>query len=220
METSNLGTGFKVTVKILGLCASPRRGATEAVLRKALEAAKGFGCAIETEYVSLSNKRIASCCDCRFCIENQMWCQVKDDMQEIFDLIIDADALLVASPVYVMSATPHLYALCSRMRPAIHVYPELFREKFISVIAVGGKRNGGQEITISNIHNLFMARGMNVVSNESGYYAGAHIWSKDGDAEAVLQDLSGIDSAEKLVRKLTEITYVHKLGRMASTLLA
>ena len=65
-----------------------------------------------------------------------------------------------------------------------------------------------------------MARGMNVVSNESGYYAGAHIWSKDGDAEAVLQDLSGIDSAEKLVRKLTEITYVHKLGRMASTLLA
>ena len=203
-------------VSILGLCASPNKGASETALKKALAAARDFSHKIETHYVSLRNKKINPCSDCRFCIKNQTWCCVKDDMQEVFDQIIEADALIVASPVYVMSATPHLYSLCTRMRPAMHVYPNLFREKFISAIAVGGERNGGQEITIANIHNLFMTRGMNVVSNESGYYAGAHIWSKDDGVDGALQDVTGIESVEKLARKIAEITYTYKLGGLVN----
>lgn len=200
-------------IKILGLCASPRKGTTELTLKKSLEAIKAFDQTIETQYISLRNKRIRPCVDCRLCIKNQTWCHIKDDMQEIFDMIIEADALIVASPVYVMSATPYLYALCSRMRPAMHVYPDLFREKFISAIAVGGKRNGGQEITIANIHNLFMTRGMNVVSNECGYYAGAHIWSNDESSVNEFEDVEGIESAKKLARKIADITLTYKLGR-------
>lgn len=201
-----------LSIKLVGICASPKKGATIAVLDKALEAAASYDERIQTSRISLRGKKILACNDCKYCIRNQTWCCLKDDMQPLFDEIIEADALLVASPVYVMSATPQLHAFASRMRPAMHVYPNIFRNKFVAAIAVGGTRNGGQEMTIADIHNLFMTRAMNVVSNETGGYTGAKVWSKDQGADGAYADIDGLESAEKLARKLAETSLIYKMG--------
>lgn len=202
-------------IRIVGLSASPQRGASEAILEKALVAARAVDDRIETIPLTMRGKKILPCNDCKYCKRNKTWCIIKDDMQPIFNELLRADALLVVSPVYVMSATPQLHAFCSRMRPAMHVFPGVFRNKFVAAAAVGGTRNGGQEITISDVNNLFMTRSMNVVSNETGYYAGAKIWSKDSGAEGALSDEDGISSAEKLGAKLAEVALTYRLGLLA-----
>ncbi len=58
------------------------------------------------------------------------WCVIKDDMQELLEKFVEADAYVVASPVYVYTVTPQLLAFFSRMRPLFHVYPEKLRNKF------------------------------------------------------------------------------------------
>ena len=202
-------------IKIVGLCASPRKSASEYVTEQALAAARSFDPAIETELVTLRGKKIAPCIDCGYCKREKTFCCIKDDMQEVFEKIINADGLLVVSPVYVMAATPQLHAVASRMRPAMHCYPGMLRNKFVSAVGVGGTRNGGQEITVTDIINLFGTRGMNVVTNESGGYTGGKVWSQDGGAEGAAKDEIGMKTATDVARKLAEVCLIYDLGKQA-----
>ncbi|MBU5435270.1 flavodoxin family protein [Pseudoflavonifractor sp. MSJ-37] len=203
-------------IKIVGLCGSPLKGSTEYVLEQALAAAKAFAPdEIETELISVHGKKISPCVGCGYCKKNKTWCCIKDDMQEIFDKIAHADGLLVASPVYVMTATPQIHAIASRMRPAMHCYPGMLRNKFFAAIAVGGTRNGGQEVTIDDICHLFATRSMNMVSNEVGGYTGAKVWTADGGPEAAAADTIGMKTALDLGGKLAEVCLTYDLGKKA-----
>lgn len=201
-------------VKILGVCGSPRSGATEKMLQEALnsfDAAPG----IQTEWITLRGKKIAPCNNCNYCKREKTWCVIQDDMQVLLEKFIEADAYVIASPVYVYTVTPQLLAFFSRMRPLFHVFPEKLRNKFGVAMATGGKRNGGQEMTVNTIVNLLLARGINVVSNEVGGYAGAMLWSKDQGAAGAVDDQTALESAVKLVRKLAEVALIVDAGRKA-----
>ena len=202
-------------VKILGLSCSPRKGATERVTERALAAIQEAFPEVETELYSLRGKKIAACNGCGYCKREKTFCCIKDDMADLFEKIINADGLFVASPVYVMSATPQLHAVASRMRPAMHCYPGMLRNKFFAAAAVGGTRNGGQEITVTDIINLFGTRAMNVVTNESGGYTGGKVWTRDGGAEAADADEIGMKTVEDLARKLAEVCCIYDLGKQA-----
>ena len=201
--------------KIIGLCCSPRKAATEYVTEEALKAAAAFDPRIEVEMVTLRGKKIEPCNACGYCRENKSWCCKKDDMQEVLEKIIDASGVLVVSPVYVMSATPQLHAFASRMRPVMHCYPGLLRNKFFSAIAVGGTRNGGQESTVTDIINLFGTRTMNVVTNETGGYTGGKVWSQDRGPEGAAEDEIGMATARNLAAKLAEVCLTYDLGKAA-----
>jgi len=201
-------------VKILGVCGSPRSGATEKMLREALSSI-GNVSGVETEWITMRGKKIAPCNNCNYCKREKNWCVIKDDMQEILEKFVEADAYVVASPVYVYTVTPQLLAFFSRMRPLFHVYPEKLRNKFGVAMATGGMRNGGQEMTINTIINLLLAKGINVVSNEIGGYAGAMLWSKDKEALGAMEDDKAIESASKLVNKLAEVALIYDAGRKA-----
>lgn len=202
-------------VKIVGLCASPRKGATEYVLEQSLAAIKEAFPEVEIELVSVRGKQIAPCNGCGYCKREKTWCCIKDDMQELFEKLIEADGILVASPVYVMAATPQLHAVCSRMRPAMHCYPGMLRNKFAAAIAVGGTRNGGQELTVTDIINLFGTRAINIVTNESGGYTGGKVWSEDKGAEGAAADTIGMKTATDLARKLAEVCVIYSKGKEA-----
>ena len=85
-------------MKVLGVSFSFRKsGNSETLLREAL---KGAGeCAAETELVSLSGKNIGPCRGCMSCKEAGI-CALKDDMQEIYPRLEEADGLILAGPVY------------------------------------------------------------------------------------------------------------------------
>ena len=122
-------------MKVLFLNGSPRRGATEKILLKLKEKYSAPG--VEIEIISLAGKKVAPCNGCNYCKKNQTNCRIKDDMVELYQKFIEADAYIVASPVCVMRPTPQLSAFC-RLRPVHHVIKGIAKQGGGG--AVGGTR--------------------------------------------------------------------------------
>ncbi len=199
-------------IKVVGLCGSVRAGASEYILKEALKSIEEPG-KIEVEFVTLKGKKIAPCVGCDHCKKNRTWCVIKDDFMNVFDKIRDADAVICASPVYVFGVTPQISAFFSRMRPVFHTCPGLLDNKLGASIAVGGTRNGGQEMTVNTLNNLMLSRGFNIVSNTTGGYIGAFVWSKDQKADGCKNDENGMEHVFSLVKKLAETAYIYKTGK-------
>lgn len=200
--------------KILGICGSPRAASTEYAVREALNSIEHRE-DVEVSYMTLKGKKIAPCNGCGYCKKNKTWCCLKDDFGELLDEFMEADAYLVGSPVYVYGPTPQLAAFFSRMRPLFHVYPELMRDKLGAAMAVGGTRNGGEEMAVGGIINMMMARGINIICNEPYGYAGGYIWSGDGGPEGAKKDEIGMNGLKKLVHKLADMAVIREYGKEA-----
>lgn len=198
--------------KILGISGSPRKSATYRSLELALEAAKQNN-SIQTEIISLSGKNLKPCNHCNWCKRENKLCRIEDYMKEMYPKIIEADAFIFASPVYVMNVTPQLHALFTRMRPLMKPKGGILRNKIVSGIAVGGVRNGGQEITINAIAHAAYTRGMIFVGNEPGNYSGAMIWSKDQGAKGVEEDNINVESLQNLGARLAEVVLLFEMGK-------
>ncbi|MDD5067022.1 MAG: flavodoxin family protein, partial [bacterium] len=57
---------------------------------------------LETEIIHLAHQKVLSCQGCRICFDRgEEFCPLKDDLQAIKKKIKEADAMVLASPVYV-----------------------------------------------------------------------------------------------------------------------
>lgn len=199
-------------LKVIGLSGSPRHGATEAVIKAGLQAMEAYP-GVETEYLSLAGKNIRPCEGCGYCLKNHCGCIYQDDMQELIDRFLQADAYLIGSPVYVHSITPQLMAFFTRLRPVSAMMPEALRCKLGAAIAVGGARNGGEEAADTILIHMMMARGMNIVSGESRGYIGGKVWSQDKRNLSPEDDEVGMKTVLGLSRKLVETALVYQRGK-------
>ena len=86
--------------KVLVLLGSPRRKGNSAILAEKIAAgAKAAGAAVETLY--LHGLSIAPCKACMACQKpGSKGCSIDDDMQPIYRKMLEADAWVLASPVY------------------------------------------------------------------------------------------------------------------------
>ncbi len=190
--------------KIIGIVGSPRKGATEYVVTKALdEIVKTYD--VETEIITLKNKTISPCIHCNYCRNNQSDCMLKDDGNDVVNRLVLADGFIFASPVYGMMPTPQIVALFSRMRPLFTRRPNPLDGTFGVAIAIGGTRNGGQEKTVDALIHLMCARSINIVSNEIGFYSGGYVWSKDQKEKGAEEDERGMESVFQLAKKLGRV---------------
>lgn len=99
-------------MKVLGINGSPREnGNTRGFLDVVLKRAEELGA--KTEYIGLCDKSIRGCRGCYGCVKEKH-CVVKDDFQAIFESMMQADAILLASPVYHASMTAEMKALLDR----------------------------------------------------------------------------------------------------------
>ncbi|MCT4564362.1 MAG: flavodoxin family protein [Maledivibacter sp.] len=98
-------------MKILGICGSPRAGNTEYYINVVLKELKDKE--FEVEFIRLKDKNIDQCRGCYGCIENKK-CVVNDDFKGVFNKMLEADGLIIGSPVYNGSITPRLKALLDR----------------------------------------------------------------------------------------------------------
>ena len=91
---------MKKSGKVLVLLGSPRRKGNSAVLAGAIAAgARAAGAAVETLY--LHGLTIAPCKACMACRKpRSKGCSIDDDMQPIYRKMLEADAWVLASPVY------------------------------------------------------------------------------------------------------------------------
>ncbi len=146
-------------VKILGISGSPRKGNTLMMVNKALEAASEIE-GVESSILDLRGK-INPCIDCDKCPVNppQKHCKVSDKMDDIYPKLIEADGIIIGSPVYCNTINAQTKALMDRCRPLVRE-GMLLRYKVGGAIAVGGGRHAGQEKAVSAIIDFFLVHGM------------------------------------------------------------
>lgn len=99
-------------MKILGLSFSPRKnGNTMILLDEALKGAKQEGA--EVELYSVADKTIKPCDGCRSCSKTGI-CHIKDDMQGLYDKLLESDGIIFGSPVYFYSMTAQAKTVIDR----------------------------------------------------------------------------------------------------------
>src|SRR3972149_4051595 len=99
-------------MKVLAIVGSPRvEGNTEALARHTLDVIADAG--LETELVRLAGLDIAPCDGCQACFEGK-GCIIEDDLQPIYDEMLESQGIILASPVYFGSATARIKALMER----------------------------------------------------------------------------------------------------------
>jgi multimeric flavodoxin WrbA len=102
-------------MKVLGIFSSPRRGGnTELLLEEALKGAEKEGAKVERLY--LSEFTITPCKECHGC-DNTGNCVIMDDMGKIYPKLLEADIILLASPIFFYGVTAWAKAMIDRSQP-------------------------------------------------------------------------------------------------------
>ena len=102
-------------MKVLILQGSPRANGNTAWMaeecRKAAEAAGH-----EVTLVDVAHKKIAGCLACEYCHgKGNGACIQKDDMQELYPLLAEADVLVLAAPIYYFTMSAQIQAPIQRI---------------------------------------------------------------------------------------------------------
>jgi len=99
-------------MKILGILGSPRRGGnTEILLGAFLEGARAGGA--EVEEILLRERKISPCMEIVHCFKDGT-CPIKDDMREIYDKLVAADVVALASPIFFYNVSAQTKAFIDR----------------------------------------------------------------------------------------------------------
>ena len=99
-------------MKILGLSCSPRKqGNTDILLGEALQGGQHEGA--EVELYSVSGKTIEPCDGCGACNKTGE-CHIKDDMQLLYNKLLEADGIIFGTPIYFYSMTAQAKAIIDR----------------------------------------------------------------------------------------------------------
>lgn len=215
-------------IKVLGICGSAIKGGNvELLLREALKAAEEMG-NVETEMITLRNKKIRHCLHCNWCYRNEeedRFCKQDDDMSEIYPKLVAADALLLASPVYIGRLSGQLATLLDRFFVFArgNYYRQKLEGKVGGALAVGYLRDSGEEPTLMSIHWSFFHMGMIPVGAGIHGVMGASAVSSLGgtagfdpkDKHQVLKDAYGLRSARTLAKRVVTVTKIIKAGEKA-----
>ena len=102
-------------MKVLILQGSPRANGNTAWMaeecRKAAEAAGH-----EVTLVDVAHKKIAGCMACEYCHgKGNGTCVQKDDMQELYPLLAEAEVLVLAAPIYYFTMSAQIQAPIQRI---------------------------------------------------------------------------------------------------------
>ena len=99
-------------MKAIGVVGSPRKnGNTEILTRHTLQAIAEEG--LDTELISLAGLDIRPCNACMVCRQEER-CPIDDNLFPLYTKIKEAEAIILASPVYYGSATALLKAFMER----------------------------------------------------------------------------------------------------------
>ncbi len=151
-------------MKILGILGSSRRGGnTEVLLDIALKEAEAKG--IEVSKIPLGSKSIAPCNGCLKCMTTGE-CVIEDDMQEIYQGMLEADGILWSTPVYFWGMTGQTKTVIDRTYALS--FPELkLANKVGGLIVVAASR--GCMSTANLFHMYFRYNSMFFAETVSGY---------------------------------------------------
>lgn len=191
-------------MKIIAICGSPRKHkTTQWALEQSLSAAREELPGLETELILLADKNISGCTSCGHC-RNNFGCSIKDDFIPIMEKLKDplVKGILLGSPVYMGGMTAQLKAFLDR---TVLFRRQGFRFKNLigGALTIGGSRNGGQDLTLQNIHASMMIHDMIVVGDgfQTAHFGGAGWANVPGGLE---EDPHSVDTFRNLGKRMAE----------------
>jgi multimeric flavodoxin WrbA len=124
-------------IKVLGIFGSPRKGGnTDLLLEEALKGAEQEGARVER--LHLTDDQITPCRECHGCDKTGQ-CVIPDDMQTITPKLLEADLVILASPIFFYGITAWAKALVDRSQ-AVWVRKYFLKDPSLS--KEGKKRKG------------------------------------------------------------------------------
>lgn len=192
-------------MKVLGICCSPRKHQSSYfALKTSLDACAEYSETIKTEIVDLAEKTIMPCKACGACTK-ELKCSINDDFNAIIPILDDPEVvgMIIATPVYFGS----MAALCKAYLERCVMFRRndwKFKGRVGAVIAVGGVRNGGQELTIQCVQSALFCQDMICVCDgKPTAHFGATLFndSKLG----ISADSFGLETAKNTGRRVAEL---------------
>ena len=174
-------------MKVLMINGSPHKeGCTFTALSEVAGALEKNG--IETTLFHIGTRPVAGCIACGKCKGTDTGCVLAGEpYNACFELVREADALVVGSPVYFSGPAGSLCALLDRLffsaKPFLQGKP---------AAAVVSCRRGGASATFDRLNKYFMVSQMPVVSSQ--YWNSVH----GNTPDEVRQDLEGLQTMRVL----------------------
>lgn len=174
------------TMKVVAFNGSARKdGNTAILINHVFEELKKEG--IGTELVQLAGKKISGCNGCRKCFETRdKQCAIKDDIiNECIEKMVEADGIILGSPIYFADITPEIKALVDRAGYVSKANDDMLRRKVgAAVIAV---RRAGAIHGFDSLNHFFLISQMIVPGS---MYWNIGIGREKGDVE---NDQEGVE---------------------------
>ena len=185
--------------KIIAVCCSPRKGKSTAASLKVCLAAAAEVEGVETELIELAGLAIPG----QLAAGLPLAAGEKDDFPAVAPKLSDpkVGGIIIGTPVYFGNMT----SLCKAFLDRFMVFRRKFAlsNKVGGVVAVGGSRNGGQEMTIRSVQTALFAQEMILVGDgRPTAHCGATVWS--GGKKDVTEDEFGMSTARNLGRRVAQ----------------
>jgi len=182
-------------MKVVAFNGSPRKkGNTFQAIQIVFEELKNEG--IETELIQLGGKNIRGCVACYKCFENKdKKCAVKnDELNGYIDKMLNADGIIIGSPVYFSNVTSEVKALIDRAGLVSKANGDMFQRK-VGAAVVAVRRAGGCP-TFAAI-NFFFLIGQMIIPGSTYWNLG--IGLQPGDVQ---DDEEGITTFKNLGKNM------------------
>ena len=131
--------------KVLILSGSPRKGGNSDILcDEFMRGAQEAGNTVEK--IRAASKKIHPCSACYYCRSHGGQCAHKDDMAEILQKMIDADVIVLASPVYFYSIDAQLKAVIDR---TVARWLEVKNKEFYYIVTMADEEKQSADTTLA-----------------------------------------------------------------------
>ena len=189
-------------MKIIGVVCSPRRGGnTEILVKEALKSAEKNGASIEL--LRVADLEISPCNGCEYCHESGE-CNIEDDMQIVYEKMINADGIILGSPVYFWSVSSQAKIIMDRTY-ALRYPSHKLKNKICGGVVVAGRR--GCMSALEVINNFFLGQDMIPV--------GLGIAGYGNEIGEVKQDVKAMNGAFSLGKQMTDMIKYFKNKALA-----
>lgn len=216
-------------MKILGICGTPVKKETNTgyLTEMIMDNCKKQGDDVETEIVRLADMEISGGCNhCNWCLKRQTEekiCAKDDDWtKQVAPKIIKADALVWATPVYLMGVSwlmacylhrhrafleGKYYGLRGKERNGVH------NHKPVLSAAVAWVSHGGVETTLQSMTQTAISLGFVPVAGILSLGVGGVSEAPLGEFGAVRKDKNAMSEAQYGAARLVEMVRIIKAGK-------
>lgn len=189
-----------VILKVVAFNGSARKdGNTAILIRRVLTVLESHG--FETELVQLAGEHLHGCNACRTCYEtkNSRCIIESDNLNAYVQKMVEADGVILGSPVYFSMMTPDMKALIDRAGYVARANADLFKRK-VGAAVVAVRRAGGIP-TFDALNHFFLISQM-IIPGSSYWNVG--FGNKKGEVE---KDEEGMKTMYDLGNNMAFLLY-------------